>query len=418
MLHLRAIPTKRSTLIVVAVAAIGLLAALSSRFLAIPTGRLGQALLRRAAPDTGNFHLSARNISFCPPFSVRLDELRLNSGLEATAPRLYIRFSPWWLMTGRLRISDISAPLLSLRTQLSAADALKTIDALDAVPLRKWFPGQLLPGRFQADSLAIRSRDGRPLLRIKDLQLRRRSEHLELEADSALVMGFLPVGGMRASGRLPLTLDTFQARLPEGMAGGHLENCDSELVLHATAKLRLGSFPLHLEQARATGTLSIPSLRMQIPLGSRVPRLSAKVSAHDLRLSDFSYSHSHWVKQFVPELRQVGFSTLSAEAAGPLDGRIAIESLNADGDTLRLHGKGWINLEGELSLGMEVGLGSAYAKTRPPLMRAALRGRKDGFSYTGASLSGSLERMQVSPGEEAIDNAMSHPLETLGALLR
>lgn len=398
---------------VIAVLAIGL----AVNTISLPTGKLGQTLLHRMIPDTGAFQLTASSISLRLPSTAVLKDVSLKSGIDAKTPRLEICFSPWWLMTGRLRISGISAPRLSMHTDLSAADALATIDALNRIPLRKWFPSQLIPAKVRIDSLAISARNDRPLLGVKNLSLKRHSEAFELRADSMFVMGILPTGNLSASGKIPLSLDTFQVALPGGQAGGHLKNQDHFLTLLASARLALGGIPLHLEQAHATGTLNVQHILLQFPLEKKAPYLSAQIAAHKLHLTDFSYGRDPWVKRFAPELRHVSFSRLDAAIAGPLDGALTIESLKAEGDTLKLLGKGWINLKGELSMNLEAGLCPAYAKTRPGLMRAALETHKDGYAHTGATVRGSLTRMQIAPSKEAYDNALSHPLKTLDALL-
>jgi len=414
MIHFRFNSKNCAILAIFAVLAI----VLAVNTVALPTGSLGQSLLHRMIPDTGAFQLTASSVSLRLPSTAVLKNVSLKSGLDAKAPRLEIRFSPWWLMTGRLRISGISAPEISLHTALSAADAMKTIDALNDIPLRKWFSPLLVPADVRIDSLAVSTRNNRPLLGIKNLSLRRHSETFELRADSALVMGFLPTGHWNASGKLPLSLDTFQVALPGGQAGGHLENQGQSLALLASARLTLGGIPLHLKCAHATGSVDIHRISLQIPLGKKPPHISAQASTHKLHLTGFSYGYDPWVKHFAPELQQITFSTLDATVAGPLDGSIAIESLKAEGDTLKLVGKGWINLEGELSMSLDAGLCSAYAKTRPDLMRAALKVHKDGYAHTGATVHGTLRTMQVAPGKEAYDNALSHPFKTLGALLR
>jgi len=416
MIHFRVHSKNRAILAIFAIAALAI--ALVANTVTLPTGKLGQSLLHRMIPDTGAFQLTASSVSLHLPSTAILKDVSLKSGLEAKAPRLEIHFSPWWLMTGKLKISDISAPELSLRTNLSAANALETIDALNGIPLRKWFPSQLIPTSLHIDSLAVSTRSDLSLLRIKNLSLRRHSETFELRADSALVMGFLPTGHWNASGKLPLSLDTFQVTLPDGQASGHLENQGHSLTLLASAKLALGNMPLHLEHAHATGNADIHHISLQIPLGKKSPHLSAQLLAHKLHLTGFSYEYDPWVKHFAPELRQITFSRLDATVAGPLDGTIAIESLKAEGDTLKLEGKGWINLEGELSMSLDAGLCPAYAKTRPSLMQAALDVHKDGYAHTGATMHGTLRKMQVAPGKEAYDNALSHPFKTLGALLR
>lgn len=414
MIHFR-VRSKNCAILAIFVTAV-VAFALVANTVTFPTGKLGQSLLHRMIPDTGAFQLTARSVSLRLPSTAVLKEVSLKSGLDAKAPRLEIHFSPWWLMTGKLKISGISAPTLSLHTPLSTAGALETIDALNGIPLRKWFPLQLVPAAVRIDSLAVSTPSDRPLLNIKNLSLRRHSETFELRADSALVMGFLPTGHWNASGKLPLSLDTFQVALPDGQASGHLENQGHFLTLLASAKLALGNIPLHLEHAHATGSMDAHRISLQIPLGKKSPHLSAQLSAHKLHLTGFSYGYDPWVKHFAPELQQITFSKLDATIAGPLDGAIAIESLKAEGDTLKLEGKGWINLEGELSMSLDAGLCPAYAKTRPDLMRAALEEHKDGYAHTGANVHGTLRKMQVAPGKEAYDNALSHPFKTLGAL--
>lgn len=416
MIHYR-VHSKKCAILAIFVTAI-LAIALVANTLTLPTGKLGQSLLHRMIPDTGAFQLTSSSVSLRLPSTAILKDVSLKSGLDAKTPRLEIHFSPWWLMTGRLRISGISTPELSLRTNLSAANALETIDALNRIPLRMWFPSQLVPADVHIDSLAVSTRADRSLLNVKDMNLRRHSETFELQADSALVMGFLPTGHWSASGKFPLSLDTFQVALPGGQASGHLENQEHSLTLLASAELALDNIPLHLEHAHASGTVDLHHVNVQIPLKKKSPNISAQLSAHKLHVRGFSYGFDPWVKRFTPELRQVTFSKLDATIAGPLDGSLAIESLKAEGDTLKLKGKGWITLEGELSMSLEAGLCSAYAKTRPALMQAALETHKDGYAHTGATIHGSLRKMQVAPGKEAYDNALSHPFKTLGALLR
>lgn len=416
MIHFRVHSKNWAILAFFATAA--LVIALVAKTVTLPTGKLGQSLLHRMIPDTGAFQLTASSVSLHLPSTAVLKDVSLKSGIDAKTPRLEIYFSPWWLMTGRLRISGISAPELSLHTDLSAANALETIDALNSIPLRKWFPSQLIPASIRIDSLAVTTRNDRTLLNVKNINLQRHSETFEMRADSALVMGLLPTGHWSASGKIPLSLDTFHVTLPGGQADGHLENQEHSLILLASAELALGSIPLHLETAHATGNVNIHHINLQIPLKKKSPRIAAQLSAHKLHLRGFSYESDPWVKRFAPELRQVTFSSLEAAIAGPLDGSIAINPLKAVGDTLKLEGKGWITLEGKLFLDLDAGLCPAYAKTRPGLMQAALERHKDGYAHTGATVHGTLKKMQVAPGKEAYDNALSHPFKTLGALLR
>lgn len=399
-------------------AAAALVAVLGLRLVPVPTGAVGQRILRWLTPPEAPFLLEARSVAWRFPLGARLDSVRIRSVLGVEAPRLEIGLSPWALFTGRLRIASLEAETLTVRSPASARPLVATLGALDSVPLGGWFPPGVVPARFEVGVLTVRLPGGGTLLSASGLRLGRDGQDLSCRADSLAVLEVLRGGAFRAEGRLPLALDTLSLALPGGSLEGRAVRGDKALRLGLRLGTDLDSLATGWEKASVSGRLRADSLVVMIPFASDALGLEGELVADSVRLRGWSYARDPWVRSFVPELSRVGLGRVRVLPKGIENGRIRIGSLSASGDTLRLEAKGWLALDGRLQLLARVGLVERYAATRPALLRAALQPGADGYRTTSSRISGSLGAMKLAPTAEAVAEAASNPFHALGELLR
>jgi hypothetical protein len=395
-----------------------LLAVLALRIVPVPTGGFGQGILAGLTSQDKGFVLTAQRVLWRFPFGAVLDQARIDAGVVILAPRLEIRISPWQLLVGRMRITSIDAPRLSVRTSPTALGVLQTLDALDSVPLGRWFPRGLLPSRLGVERLEVRSLEGENLLAGRDVLVRHDGQILSITADSLRLLGVLAGKDFRAAGRLPLALDTFRLDLPGGALHGRAAIEAKALNAELSMRMDLGALALGIGAAKAGGKVSCERLRVVLPLSSKALKMDGVLTADSVWLRDFSYGQDAWARQFAPELSQVGLGRVEIRPTG-LDGnKLQIASLKAEGDTLRLDAKGWVCLDGRVSLRAKVGMAKRYSLTRPGLLRAALQPGNDGFDHTSIHITGPMNALRLAPTSEAVADAASNPFRSLGELFR
>lgn len=400
------------------VAAAVLAALCGLHFVPVPTGTVGQRVLRWLTPETAPLVLRARSVAWRFPLGARLDSVSIRSRLGIRAPRLEIGFSPWALFAGRLRIVTLRAESLAVESGISAEPLVATVGALDSVPLGRWFPAESVPGRVEIEALSVRTPEGRRLLSARGLRLRRRGQDLSLRADSLRFLGLMRGAGLSASGRLPFALDSLSVSLPGGGIRGRAVRGEHEIKLVLSLAADLDSLETGWDPAAISGRLRADSLVMALPFGKGPVRFRGHLKADSVALRGLSYARDPWARNYVPELARVGLGEVTVVPAALEDGVVRISSLAAQGDTLRLDGKGWLGLDGGLQLQMRVGLVERYAATRPTLLRIALQPGAGGFRYTSAKVSGTLGAMRLAPTAEAVAEAASNPLHALGELFR
>ena len=396
--------------------AAGLAIVLALRLFPVPTGLVGQAVLARMAPPTGEFPLQAKGIRYRFPFTVSLYSARLPGVPSLSSPRIDIDFSPWALMAGHLQIASIESPSLRISSQAELEPFLATLTRLDSVPLRNWFPTQYLPNRIQLKQLEVRDPDGVLLVICRNLSLRRMGDELALSIDSTSLLGALPIRSVQARGKLPFSLDTLGGELPGGRFSGKMPMKDSCLRLHLGFAMDLSRWPLGLGPARVRGHLRSEGIRLDLPLDGRPMRLDGNIRSDSVELTDLPYLHDSWFRQFVPELRHVRFASGSIGLRGLTPKHLLLQ-IQQQGDTARIQGKGQLGLDGSLSLRLRAGLRHDYAATRPALLRMALLPGADGCSYTSVQVSGDLREIHFSPTSEAIADAAASPFHALSELL-
>jgi hypothetical protein len=394
----------------------GVLAALCLlHFVPVPTGRLGKAVLAHLTPDGSGFVLRAEHVAWRFPCGAVLKGATIGSSVQVRADRLEVGLSPWRLLTGRFRIEAIDGSRLEVSTPAGIAGATGTLEALDSVPLGRWFPKDVVPERMRVADLSVRSSEGAPLVRARRLELRRLGQELSITADSARLLGFLPASGVVAHGSLPFQLDTLRMGLPGGGLAGRVKRTDDGLQLSLGLELSLDAIDLGLGSAVVQGHAVSQGLEVSVPLDGSAIGLAGKLLADGVRIRGFSYAKDAWVRQYAPELAGVGLGHVEA-VPGRFDGdRLAIASLRAQGDTLGLDAKGWIRLDGRLQLRSKVELADRYAATRPALLRAGLVPSRSGFRRTSVEISGSLRELHLAPTSEAVSEAASHPFHALSA---
>jgi hypothetical protein len=393
-----------------------LLVVLVARIFPVPTGPIGPRVLAKLAPEGSGFALKAKSVSWAFPFGAVLHDASLESGVTLRSPRLEIGISPWRLLTGKVIITSLEASRLSVRTSPTALGALRTLDALDSVPLGRWFPGGVVPSQVRVQELDVRSTEGGSLVAGRAVLLRRSGQDLSIEADSLRFFAVLAGTDFTATGRLPLALDTFELALPGGSLRGHLTIQGDQLRSRFKLDMDLAALPLG--SAKAGGKVRCDSLQVFLPLSGKPVRMDGLLTGDSVWIADFSYGKDAWARQYAPELCRVGLGKVEIRPQGLEGDKLQIASFKASGDTLRLDAKGWIDLEGKVSLRAKVGMARRYALTRPGLLRAALQPGKDGFDQTSVHISGSFDRLNLAPTSEAIADAASNPFRTLGELFR
>lgn len=396
--------------------AAGLAIVLALRLFPVPTGPVGQAVLARMAPPSGEFPLQAKAIRYRIPFTVSLYGARLPGEPSLSSPRIDIDFSPWALLAGHLQIASISSPSLRIGTTAGLEPCRTALAKLSSVPLRNWFPTQFLPNRIRLEQLEVRDPDGVLLVICRNLSLRRRGEVLALSVDSTSLLGALPVRSVQARGKLPFSLDTLEGKLPGGQFSGKMPMKDSCLRLHLGFAMDLARWPLGLGPARLRGHLRSEGIRLDLPLDGRPMRLDGDIRSDSVELTDLPYLHDNWYRQFVPELRHVRFASGNIGLRG-LTPRHLLLQVQQQGDTARIQGKGQLGLDGSLSLRLRVGLRHDYAATRPALLRMALLPGTEGCSYTSVQVGGDLREIRFSPTSEAVADAAASPFHALSELL-
>jgi hypothetical protein len=388
---------------------------LSLRLFPIPTGPIGQSVLKSMAPAVSDFPLTANSVRYRFPFTVSLYEARLVGVPTMSSPRIDIGFSPWALMAGKLKIASISSPSVNVQSQLAIEPALSILDRLQSVPLRAWFPAQYLPGHLIVNEMMVRDPDGVLLVKIKDLELRRKGDELDLSIDNATVLGALPIRSLEAHGKLPFSLDTLTGELPGGRFAGKMSRVDSSLHMTVGLSMDLSHWPLGLGNTQARGLLQAKAIDLVLPLDGRPMKLSGHIQTDSLELTDFPYIQDGWIRQFTPELRHVRFVTGGIELRGLTPKHLLVQ-LDLKGDTVTIKGNGRLGLDGSLAFRMKTGMCHGYAATRPGLLRAALQPGKDGYSYTSVQMSGCMREIHFSPTSEAVADAASSPFHTLSEL--
>lgn len=399
--------------------AVGVLAAaLGLRLVPVPTGMLGQKVLRWLTPPESPFVLEAKSVAWRFPLGARLDSVRIRSGLEIRTPRLGIEFSPWALLTGDLRIARLEAGSLLVRTEASARPLVATVAALDSVPLGGWFPQDVLPSEIAFEALTVRTPEGTLLLSARDFRMDRDGQDLSLGADSLGLFGILQGGELLAKGRLPFALESLSLALAGGSLEGRAVPRDKALHLDLRLSTDLAALRTGWDSASVSGRLRADSLGVTIPFDADALEMDGALIADSVALRAWSYARDPWVRAFVPELGRVGLGKVKVVPAGIEKGKIRIASISSVGDTLKLEAKGWLGLDGRLQLQARVGLVERYAATRPALLRAALQPGEGGFRTTSTKISGSLSAMKLAPTAEAVAEAASNPFHALGELFR